>query len=161
MNASAIASSVHRPTAAHGIVWAGLVCGVIDITAAFVVYGYFGAKPVRLLQGIAAGLLGTRSFSGGLATALLGLICHFFIAFSAAVVYFAVSRGAPFLVEHAVISGVLYGPIVYFFMQLVVLPLSRAAKRPFSMEMTVIGVIIHIICVGLPIALLIRRSSIQ
>jgi hypothetical protein len=161
MNASAIASSMHRSAAARAILSAGLVCGAMDITAAFLVYGYFGARPIPLLQGIAAGLLGRRSFSGGLATAALGLLCHFFIAFLAAVIYFGVSRAVPFLVEHAVISGILYGPIVYFFMQLVVLPLSRAVRRPFSMELTVIGVIIHIICVGLPIALLIRRSSIQ
>jgi hypothetical protein len=37
---------------------------------------------MRLLQGIAAGVLGSRSFQGGLPTALLGLFCHFFIAFS-------------------------------------------------------------------------------
>lgn len=161
MNASAIASSIQRPAAARGIIPAGLVCGAMDITAALVAYGYFGAKPIRLLQGIAAGLLGTRSFSGGLPTALLGLLCHFFIAFFAAVVYFAASRAVSFLVEHAVVSGVLYGPIVYFFMQLVVLPFSRAVKHPFSMKMMIIGVIIHIVCVGLPIALLIRRYSIQ
>lgn len=131
----------------------------MDITAALIVYGYFGLKPMRLLQGIAAGLLGTRSFSGGMATAILGLLCHFFIAFSAATVFYLVSRKVSFLTRHAVIAGVFYGPIVYFFMQLVVLPLSAARRRPFSLQLTVIGIVIHIICVGLPIALLIRRHS--
>ncbi len=71
---------------------AGFTCGVLDITAALVVYGYLGVKPMRLLQGIASGLLGPKAFDGGLATALLGLLCHFFIAFSAATVYFVASR---------------------------------------------------------------------
>ena len=53
------------------VLWAGFACGVLDITAAFVVYGFFGAKPVPLLQGIASGLLGPKAFQGGLATALL------------------------------------------------------------------------------------------
>jgi len=66
------------------IFWGSVACGVLDITAALVVYGFFGIKPLRLLQGIASGLLGRRAFDGGLATALLGLVCHFFNAFSAA-----------------------------------------------------------------------------
>jgi hypothetical protein len=53
----------------------------LDITAAFVVYGFFGVKPLRLLQRIASGLLGSRAFKGGFATALLGLLCHFAVAF--------------------------------------------------------------------------------
>lgn len=137
----------------------GVACGVLDITAALVVYGYMGAKPLRLLQGIAGGVLGPRTYSGGIATALLGLLCHFVIALSAAAVYVAASRVTPFLVRHAVISGVLYGVAVYFFMNRVVVPLSAAAKFPFSFKMMVIGVVIHIFCVGLPIALATRRFS--
>jgi len=74
----------------------GLACGVLDITAALIVYGYLGAKPLRLLQGIAGGLLGPRTYSGGIATALLGLLCHFVIAFSAAAVYVAASASLRF-----------------------------------------------------------------
>jgi len=104
---------------------------------------------------------GSRSFQGGLPTALLGLFCHFFIAFSAATVYLTASRWIPFLLAHAVISGVFYGVAVYFFMNRVVVPLSGAIKYPFSLQMLVIGVVIHILCVGLPIALVVRRCSIQ
>jgi len=114
------------------LLWAGFACGVLDITAALVVYGFFGLKPMRLLQGISSGLLGSRAFSGGLATALLGLLCHFLIAFGAAAVYLVASRAVGFLLEHAVVSGVLDGVAVYFFMNRIVLPLSAAAKRPFS-----------------------------
>ncbi len=141
------------------ILWGGLACGVLDIAAALVVYGFFGAKPIRLLQGIAGGLLGPRAFDGGLVTALLGLLCHFFIAFFAAAVYFTASRWIPFLLEHAAISGVLYGVAVYFFMNRIVVPLSAARKYPVSFKMMVIGVVIHIFCVGLPIALAVRRYS--
>ena len=143
----------------RAVLWAGFACGVLDITAALVVYGYLGARPVRLLQGIASGLLGPRAFDGGLATALLGLLCHFFIAFGAATVYFVASRTIPVLVQHAVVSGALYGVAVYFFMNRVVLPLSAAAKRPFSLKLMIIGVVIHTLCVGLPISLSVRRFS--
>jgi len=63
------------------------------------------------------------------------------------------------LVEHALVAGVLYGVAVYFFMQWVVLPLSKATRRPFSWEMMWIGVAIHMLCVGLPIALSVRRFA--
>jgi uncharacterized membrane protein YagU involved in acid resistance len=96
-----------------------------------------------------------------LGTAVLGLVCHFVIAFLAATVYVALSRFLPFLLQHAVLSGILYGPVVYFFMQNVVLPLSNATKRPFSVKMMIIGVVIHIFCVGLPIALMTRRYSVS
>jgi len=147
------------PNAMLAVLWAGFACGVLDITAALVVYGYLGAKPIPLLQGIASGLLGPKAFQGGLATALLGLLCHFVIAFGAATVYFVASRTIPVLVQHAVVFGALYGVAVYFFMNRIVLPLSAAAKRPFSLKLMIIGVVIHIFCVGLPISLSVRRFS--
>jgi hypothetical protein len=147
------------PNATLALLWAAFACGVLDITAALVVYGFFGLKPMRLLQGIASGLLGPKAFSGGLATAVLGVLCHFLIAFGAAAVYLVASRALGFLIEHAVVSGVLYGVAVYFFMNRIVLPLSAAAKRPFSFQMMIVGVVIHIFCVGLPISLSVRRFS--
>ena len=148
-----------KPKALQAILWAGFACGVLDITAALVVYGYLGAKPIRLLQGIAGGLLGPRTFDGGLPTALLGLLCHFFIAYLAAAVYFALSRLLPLLIHHAVISGFLYGVAVYFFMNRIVVPLSAATKFPFSFKGMIIGVVIHLFCVGLPISLVVLRFS--
>ena|ERR1700678_3345279 len=152
-------SFVRESSPGLAIFWGGIVCGAMDITAALTVYGSMGVQPMRLLQGIAAGLLGPRSYEAGAATAALGLLCHFTIAFLAASIFVAVSRAWEFLIEHSIISGILYGPIVYFFMQLVVLPLSAVRKKPFSIQLTVIGLIIHIICVGLPIAIATRKFS--
>ena len=159
MSSAAIAAHPHRAQPLLAILTGGAICGVLDITAAFLVYGLFGLKPIPLLQGIAAGLLGPRSFTGGLSTAALGLLCHFLIAFSAAAVYFAASRWLSFLLQQPVASGVLYGIAVYFFMRWVVVPLSAAKNGPFSFKMTAIGVAIHIICVGWPIAFTVRRFA--
>ena len=89
------------------------------------------------------------------------VFCHFFIAFSAATAYLTASRWIPFLLAHAVISGVFYGVAVYFFMNRVVVSLSDAIKYPFSLQLLVVGVVIHIFCVGLPSALKVRRCSMQ
>jgi hypothetical protein len=48
---------------------------------------------------------------------------------------------------------------VYFFMSRVVVPLSNARRSPFSLKMMIIGIVIHIFCVGLPIATAIRKFS--
>jgi hypothetical protein len=141
------------------ILWGGLACGVLDIIAGFVIYRFFGARPMRLLQGIASGLLGPRAFTGGIATALLGLVCHFLISFAAATVYVGGSALVPVLGAHTIVSGMLYGVAVYFFMNHIVVPLSAAPRRPFSSKMMVIGLVIHMFCVGLPIAVAARRFS--
>lgn len=127
--------SARSSNATAAIGWTGFTCGVIDITAAFLVYGLvYGVRPVHLLQGIAAGLPGpVAAFQGGLATALLGLLCHLVIAFGATAVYFVVRRKINVLIEHAIASGILYGVAVYFFMQGVV-HLSRAVKYQFSLH---------------------------
>jgi hypothetical protein len=153
-------SSTAQQNPALAIVWGGMACGVLDITAALTIYGSMGAKPLRLLQGIAGGLLGPGTFQGGIATAGLGLLCHFVVAFGAATVFYAASRYLPFLIENAILCGALYGIAVYFFMNRIVVPLSAAAKMPFSLKMMCIGLIIHIFCVGLPISLTVRRFSV-
>ena len=159
MSASATTFLVRRPRALRAIWWAGFSSGVLDITAAFLVYGFFGARPIGLLQGIAAGVLGPSARQGGLRTACLGLFLHFVIAFGAASVYFVASRWISFLTQHAGKAGILYGIAVYFFMNRIVVPLSAARKSPFSAKMMVIGVVIHVFCVGLPIAFSIRKYA--
>ncbi len=111
---------------------------------------------MRLLQGIAAGVLGMRSFQGGVATALLGLLLHFVIAYGAATTFVIASRRLRILVTHPVLCGIAYGVAVYFFMNRVVVRLSAAVKYPFSLKGMTIGVVIHIFCVGVPIALVSR-----
>src|SRR6202012_2943144 len=113
---------------AKTILLAGFVAGCCDITAALVVYcTMVPLTPTRLLQGIAAGILGRpAAYAGGARTAALGLLCHFVIALGAATVYFGLTRMFAFLNRIPLaFSAAIWGTIVYFFMQYVVLPLSR------------------------------------
>ena len=146
-----------KSRAASAIFWAGLIAGAMDITAAFVTWAPQGVSPIRILQGIASGLLGAYSFAGGWKTAALGLVCHFFIAFSAATVFYVASRKIIFMTRRPVASGILYGVAVYFVMYWIVLPLSSFHKGPFSWSATVIAIITHMVCVGTPISLVINR----
>ena len=96
--------------------------GCLDIGAALVVYGLFGVAPIRLLQGIACGLIGVRAYEEGWISASLGLCLHFIIAFTATAVYVVASRWIPPLLYEPYLSGALYAVAVYFFMQCIVIP---------------------------------------
>lgn len=147
-------------SSALGILWGGLIAGTMDITAAILTYKVRNnVPPVRILQSVASGLLGKDAFAGGAPTAALGLFLHFVIAFGATTVFYLVSRKMPWLIQNAVIAGILYGIVVQQFMQQVVLPLSAFHKAPFSFSALVIGLVTHIVCVGLPIALCVKRFS--
>ena len=132
------------------MLWAGLAAGVGDTLLALLL---FQVSPVRIYQSVAAGLLGRDSFQGGLATAALGMCLHFFIATTAAAAYVAASTRLKLLLSQPVPCGLAFGIAVYFFMNLVVVPLSRARAGGFSWRLMV-G---HALLVGLPIALVARR----
>lgn len=142
------------------ILLAGLIASILDILAAFVTNGLRGISPLRILQSVASGVLGADSYKGGVATAALGLVLHFIIATGATTVYYFASRKFTWLIERAVVCGLLYGVAVYAFMNLIVLPLSAFPhKIAYTLGAVAQGMSIIMLCIGLPIALLVRRFN--
>jgi hypothetical protein len=142
----------------RAIILAWLVVGVLDITSAFVIAAIRGTGSMRMLQGITSGLIGARSFQGGLATAACGLAIHFLIAFTVVTIFYLASRRITFLTQHAIISGILYGVAVYLFMYWIVIRLVFPNAHP-SLSRDVTAVLVHISLIGLPTALIVRRYS--
>ena len=142
------------------IFWGGLIAGTLDICAAFL-YAWLRARvgPIRVLHSVASGLLGPDAFQGGGKTAVLGLALHFLIATTATAVFYLASRRLLLLIERPVVFGLLYGVVVYLFMNFVVLPLSAIGLRPSPLWARLINMLIIMFCVGLPIALIVRRFS--
>lgn len=148
-----------KPRTFAAIATAALIAGILDISSAFILSYPKGVGPIRVLQGVAAGLVGREpAIGGGLATAGLGLAIHFFIAFVVATVFYVASRKAVFLTRHPVISGLLYGVVVYGFMYWVVMPLAYPVVHP-SVSRDVTAVCVHMFLIGLPIALVVRYFS--
>jgi uncharacterized membrane protein YagU involved in acid resistance len=141
----------------RAILTAGLMVGVLDISSAFILSYPKGVGPIGVLQGVAAGLVGREAaITGGLATAGLGLAIHFFIAFVVSSVFYIASRKLIFLTQHAVTSGLLYGVVIYCFMYWIVMPLAYPIVHP-SVSRDVTAVCVHMLLIGLPISLIVRR----
>jgi len=146
-------------TASRAILWSALVVGVLDATDGVIAYGLRGFNPIQVLQYIASGLLGPASYRGGMATAGLGTLLHFFIAFVVAAIYILASGAVPVLKSQAVVFGLIYGAAVYLFMTYLVLPRSAIGPSPFDLSLFLNGVIGHALFVGLPTALFSRRAE--
>jgi hypothetical protein len=138
----------------------GLVAGTLDIVYACVFWGLKRNVPVqRILQSVAAGLLGEASFEGGGRTAALGLALHVFIALSMAVVYYLVARRWSLLWQRPLLCGAGYGLLLYGIMNYVVVPLS-AAGRGGSKDLLwiTLSIAVHVLLIGIPIAIFARRA---
>jgi len=132
----------------------GLIAGVIDLLQACIQEGW----DIPLY--VAAGLLGRQAIQGGAGTYMLGVLLHFFIALTAATVYYATSRRLPFLTEHPLVCGLCYGACVMLVMNLIVLPLSGLhARGPFTLHYLGLGLLQKMVVVGLPISFSVRRFA--
>jgi hypothetical protein len=151
---------INRPRALYTILYGGLVVGILDGLFALVFYGWIlGVKPLRIFQSVASGLLGRASYDGGTKTFMFGVLLHFLVAACLAGVYYLLSLKLPVLINQAVVSGLVYGLISYLGMNYVVIPLSAIGLRPTSLRVFVPAIIGHALLVGLPIALVARRSA--
>ena len=151
-------TSVDRPTPLLKVIAAAtLLVGTLDIADALIFYALRGVPPLRILQGIASGLLGRAAFKEGLHSALLGLALHFFIAGTVATVYLLASRRLP-LSRHPFLYGTLYGIAVYCVMNYIVIPISNFYPQPhFAVRPFINGIIGHILLVGIPLGLIAKR----
>jgi hypothetical protein len=141
------------------VLYGTIVVGTLDAIDAIVIFGLRGSTPIRVFQGIASGWLGRASFAGGLPTALLGVLTHFFIAFAIVATYYAASRKIGLLRRQPLRYGAMYGVAVYFFMNLVVIPLSAIGAVRFSWPLFVNGILIHVFGIGIPSALFAARGE--
>ncbi|HXZ60027.1 MAG TPA: hypothetical protein VEG26_07565 [Steroidobacteraceae bacterium] len=136
----------------------GLLGGALDLLFAFIFYGYQGAGAGVIVRSIASGVLGPESFSAGGWVLGLGTALHFFIAVSAAFVFYLASRTLTVLLRRPVLCGAVFGVAMYVFMHQVVLPLSRVHHRVMPLSDVVGELISHIFLFGIVIALGVARA---
>ena len=150
-----------KPRAFETTVYGGLVVGILDGIFALVFYGLIlGGNHLRIFQTISAGLLGKETaYAGGIPTFLLGILLHFVVATLISAVYYAASLKFRFLLEKAVLCGLIYGMMAYLVMNYVIIPLSRIGSGAIQPMIFVVSIIGHALLVGLPIALIASWSA--
>jgi len=139
----------------------GLIAGTLDIGENLIFNQLRGVTPSMVFHYIASGLIGSKAFEMGLAAVLLGVVVHYAIAMTWTGVYYAASRKFTVLIRHPVISGLFYGIVVYLIMNFLVLPLTGVphAEKAVTLASRVNGVLALMLCIGLTIALLLRRDA--
>lgn len=142
------------------VVWIGLIAGTLDISDALIYSATRGATPKMVFQYIASGLVGTASFQMGGESVALGAAIHYAIALTWTAIFYLASRQIAVLRERPVISGIVYGAVVYVIMNYLVLPLTRVPpRRPPTLVGRINAVAALLFCIGLTISLLVKWSD--
>ena len=136
---------------------AGLLTGIIDgLFSSVLSVAFYDSSVPRLFKGVASVLLGADALNGGAATVAIGILMHFGVAFAwSAVFLFLIMRWSRVRAVLASPAGIaliaaLYGPFIWMFMSLVVIP--TLAHRPPTINIRWwVQLIGHFPFVGLPI----------
>jgi len=165
-----------RPNAARTILLAGFVAGILDAAAASISFYIKRVdNPIKVWRYVASGVFGKDAYAdpNGLLMPTLGLLFHFCLAFSFTIFFFFLYPKIKFLAKNIFITGMIYGILVWLFMNKLVVPLSNVAKPAPRPGPTFLGISTQTIlqlsfimfCIGLPIAFFTiryyRRKNLQ
>jgi hypothetical protein len=136
---------------------AGLLTGVTDgLFSSVLSVVFYHSTVARLFQGVASVLLGRGALDGGTATAGIGLLMHFGVAFGWSTVFlllFSRSSGIRRLLAApygTIKVASVYGPFVWLVMSIIVIPLLT--RRPPAITIRwLVQLVGHAPFVGLPI----------
>jgi uncharacterized membrane protein YagU involved in acid resistance len=135
----------------------GMIAATLDLGAASLISG---RSPVSIARVIAGGLLGRTAFSGGIGTAILGVALQEFMGILIATIYVVLFKAAPGLLRRWLPSGLVYGAIIFFVMNWVVLPLSALkASAPHFTAVKFATNLAAMLIFGLIVAFFARRLS--
>jgi hypothetical protein len=141
------------------LIRAGLLTGVTDgLFSSVLAVAAYHSTVQRLFQGVAAVLLGPTALDGGAATAAVGVLMHFTVAFGWSAVFLLLARRSGWIRgllasrRGAFTLASLYGPFIWMVMSLAVIPLlvHRPPAITFRWWVQLVG---HAPFVGVPIVL--------
>lgn len=134
------------------IILTWLLAGSLDLAAALLFFHFgSGGKPALLLRFISSAAVGPKAFGPRPGMVLLGAGLHYVIALFWTTLYFVICPWL-FSAETLLINAVGYGVFIWVFMNLLVLPLSKAKARPLNPMSVLINILILIVAIGLPCA---------
>ena len=162
MSTIASTSLINRNSLLRLSVIGGLITGMLHlIIQVGIVFGLLLKSPfISSLQFVASGAMGNASYTGGLATALLGLVLELMMTIIIAGIFIMGADRIPLLRQHVIPGSLLYGLGVFIVMNFIVLPLSAAPALPAPPMWLFIEIILeHILLIGLPLGILVQRNA--
>jgi len=134
------------------------LAGTLDIVSAFVFAGMSGMTPAQVMRFVASGPFGDGMREGGATGVALGFLTHFSIMAAMVMVFVLAAQRLPALLRNPVLWGAAYGIGLYLVMYWAVRPIRWPGMWP---ALTAWGLgnalFSHIVCVGIPIALVAAR----
>lgn len=110
----------------------GLVLGCADILFAYLFWKGQGVTIPEVFQSIARGIYGKQSPSLGTTSVVVGAICHFFIAICMVLAWLEFVSHNPAFNKKWMAWGLLYGLMLYAFMNFILLPLTPVGMPKFG-----------------------------
>lgn len=147
----------------RSIVIGTLIVGTLDaVVYHWIISSVINGYPLlSVLQYIASGVMGEAAFEGGVPAALLGLFFHYVVSFGVTAVFLLAADRIPLLRRNAILGSLVYGFGVLIVMTMIVIPLSATPPLPDpTISQIVMNVLDHVLVVGLPLGILVRRNAI-
>lgn len=140
------------------VLLAGLLAGTLDALSASI-YSFVkgNINPEKVFIYVASFALGKSVLlTGGSGVAIVGLLIHFFIAYSFTLLFFLLYPRLPILSKNRVLTAIVYGLFVWMVMNLVVLPI---AGKPYHLypENSISNILILMFAIGMPVSFIAYR----
>ena len=162
MSTIASTSLTNRNSLLRLSVIGGLILGMLHlIIQSWLVFSLIEKNPlISVLQYVASGAMGNAAFTGGPATALLGLVLDFLMTTIMAGIFILSADRIPLLRRYVIPGSLLCGFGVFIVMNFIVLPLSAAPPLQAQPMWLFIEIILEdILLVGLPLGILMQRNA--
>jgi hypothetical protein len=146
------------PARARWPVIVGIGGALVDLGVAAAYWSQFQVEAIRIPQSIAAWVIGRDAFTGGAATALLGLLVYCGLVSAVCALYRIAARRCAPLLRHPFLYGTLYGMLAYGAIFWIMAPLltgDGGSTRPGWIGLCVAT---YILAIGIPAALAARAT---
>lgn len=130
---------------------------MLDLGLAVAWFGAQGVPAERVFQSVASWVLGRPAYYGGDATVIFGGLFYTAVVCAVMAAYAPLARRWPVLEARPLLSGAVYGGLMYLLIFLLLVPYASAARpAPHPWQWHALCVAAYALLVGIPAALLAR-----
>jgi hypothetical protein len=145
-------TSTYQQNALKNILWLGFLVGTLDGLAALLLN--YNVDAGIIFKFIASAVFGQDAYAGGTEMIVAGVVFHYLIAYLFATAFYLLYPFSLSILKNRYVVANVYGGIAWLVMNVGVIPLSKIGPHAIKPLTIVMGLLVLIICVGLPVALI-------